>query len=140
MQSSAAPAFMGLMVPCVTTVSLSSSFLSRVASFGPRTSSWDWLVEWIQACTAPVLWSCVLMLAGVGPFLWEAVDFFGTWRHMVPPPPSPWALLPVLLIIILLSLMYWCADLILDISRGYAESEIGKVATLQLVQAKGRHA
>ena len=80
------------------------------------------------------------MLAGVGPFLWEAVDFFGTWRHMVPPPPSPWALLPVLLIIILLSLMYWCADLILDISRGYAESEIGKVAILQLVQAKGRHA
>lgn len=54
--------------------------------------------------------------------------------------PSPWALWPVLLIIILLSLMYCCADLILDISRGYAESEIGKVAIPQLVQAKGRHA
>lgn len=59
---------------------------------------------------------------------------------MVSPPPSPWALWPVLLIIIFLSLMYRCADLILDISRGYAESEIGKVAIPQLVQAKGRPA
>lgn len=88
--------------------------------------------------------ACLELCADTGglsrPFLWEAADFFGTWQHVVPPPPSPWVLWPVLLIFILLSRMYWCADLILDISRSHAESEIGKVAIPQLVQAKGRHA
>ena len=88
------------------------------------------------------VWSCVLTLAGVpGPSSGRqqtSLEHGSTW--FLHPPPSPWALWPVLLIFILLSRMYWCADLILDISRSHAESEIGKVAIPQLVQAKGRHA
>lgn len=87
-----------------------------------------------------VLWDCAPILADILGHLYMGIRLLEHVGTSFLPSPHSWALGSILSILVHVSYIYWPTDLILEISRSYAESEISKVGIPQLVQTKDRHA
>lgn len=105
-----------------------------MAFFGP-TQIWNWLVK--STCELQSV-LCTSTLADVLGLIWGK-RLSGMCWHIIPVTPTLVGLWSILFLLTHLNYMCWPTDLILEISRNYAKSEISKVGIPKLFQSKGRH-